>query len=59
MSPVGAGNFVPLVEQQTDAGGDGLFARVKVDEAGNLTGGEFHVKAFLKCTDQRHDPVSL
>ena len=59
MSPVGAGNFVPLVEQQADACGDGFFARVEVDEAGNLAGGEFHVKAFFECTNQTHDPVSL
>ena len=59
MSPVRAGNFVPLVEQQADARGDGFFARVEMDEAGNLAGREFHMKTFLERADQSHDPVSL
>ncbi len=59
MSPVCAGKFVTLVEQQADACSDGFFARVEVDEAGNLAGREFHVKAFLERTNQTHDPVGL
>ena len=39
MAPVGAGGPVPVIEEQADSRGDGFFARVEMDEAGNLAGG--------------------
>ena len=48
VSPMRAGDLVAILKEQADTGGDGFLARIKMDEAGNLSGRELHMEAFLK-----------
>src|SRR5215213_3444200 len=59
VAAVGGGDVVVGPEVRADAGGDGLLARVQVDEAGDLPGGELLVETLLELPDRPHGAVPL
>ncbi|MNN17489.1 hypothetical protein D3C81_1306790 [compost metagenome] len=59
VATVGRGNAVAVAQVGHDPGGGGFFAGIKVDEAGDLAGGELHVQAFLERTDGAHHFIGM
>ena len=57
MAAVIAGDLVALVEMHAEAGRAGFFPGIKMHEAGNIAGGEFHVQPLLEFADGFHHPV--
>ena len=52
-----ADDVVGIGELVANSDGDGLLARIQMREAGNLTGGYFHVQPFLELANELHLPI--
>ena len=59
MTSVGAGDRIPVVEMHTNSRTGSLLTRIKVNEARNVTRGEFDMYTFFEFANGFHGFVSL